>query len=52
MDIVKKGKDGKLEGISKDDAFRVSKEIDAVTDQVTQQLNEVVAKKQESVLQV
>jgi len=52
MDIVKKAKDGKLEGISKDDAFRVSKEIDAVTDQVIHKLNEEVEKKQESVMAV
>lgn len=52
MDVAKKGKDGKLEGISKDDAFRVSKEIDAVTDQVIQQLNDAVEQKQESVMAV
>lgn len=52
MDVVKKGKDGKLEGISKDDAFRVSKEIDAVTDQVIKQLNDALEEKQESILAV
>lgn len=52
MDIVKKGKDGKLEGISKDDAFRVSKEIDAVTDDVIKQLNDAVEQKQQDVMAV
>jgi ribosome recycling factor len=52
MDIVSKGKQGKLEGISKDDAFRVSKEIDAVTDEVVKLLNDEVEAKQESVMAV
>jgi ribosome recycling factor len=41
MDLVKKGRDGKLEGISKDDAFRVGKEIDQTTEEVTEVLNDV-----------
>eukprot|EP01083_Nonionella_stella_P131855 400842_1 len=32
MDGVKKGKDGKMDGISKDDAFRVGKDVDSVTE--------------------
>mmetsp|Transcript_23793 Transcript_23793/g.33268 ORF Transcript_23793/g.33268 Transcript_23793/m.33268 type:complete len:344 (+) Transcript_23793:196-1227(+) len=52
MDIVKKGKDGKLDGISKDDAFRTSKDIDAVTEEVVGMLNEQVEFKQESVMAV
>ena len=52
LEVVKKGKEGKLEGISKDDAFRVSKEIDAITEDVTHMLNEEVEKKQESVMAV
>jgi len=52
MDIVKKGKDGKLDGISKDDAFRASKDIDAVTEEVIGMLNEQVEFKQESVMAV
>lgn len=52
MDKVKLGKDGKLEGISKDDAFRVSKEIDAVAEEVTKMVNEVVQEKEASVMAV
>jgi ribosome recycling factor len=51
MDIVKKGKDGKLEGISKDDAFRVGKEVDSVTEEVLSVLNGIVDKKQKSVME-
>jgi len=51
MDIVKKGKDGKLEGISKDDAFRVGKEVDSVTEEVLSVLNDIVDKKQKSVME-
>ena len=50
MDIIKKGKDGKLEGISKDDAFRVGKEVDALTEEVLSVLNEIVDRKQKSVM--
>ena len=50
MDIVKKGKDGKLEGISKDDAFRVGKDVDSVTEEVLSVLNGIVDKKQKSVM--
>ena len=50
MDIVKKGQNGKLEGISKDDAFRVGKEIDAATEEVLAALNVIVEKKQKSVM--
>ncbi|KAL7465009.1 hypothetical protein ACHAXS_005340 [Conticribra weissflogii] len=51
MDVVKKGKDGKLEGISKDDAFRTGKDVDAVTEEVLAVLNEIVDKKQKSVME-
>jgi ribosome recycling factor len=51
MDIVKKGKDGKLDGISKDDAFRVGKDVDSVTEEVLSVLNEIVDKKQKSVME-
>lgn len=52
QDVVKKAKDGKLEGISEDDAFRVGKEIDAVTDECIKTLNDIVDKKQASVMDV
>jgi ribosome recycling factor len=51
MDIVKKGKDGKLEGISKDDAFRVGKDVESVTEEVLSLLNVIVEKKQKSVME-
>lgn len=50
MDRIKKGKDGKMEGVSKDDAFRVGKDIDSVTEEVLSVLNEIVARKQKSVM--
>jgi ribosome recycling factor len=50
MDIVKKGQNGKLEGISKDDAFRVGKDIEAVTEEVLAALNSIVEQKQKSVM--
>jgi ribosome recycling factor len=51
MDVVKRGKDGKMEGISKDDAFRVGKDIESVTEEVLSRLNDIVAKKQKSVME-
>lgn len=50
MDIIKKGKDGKLDSISKDDAFRVGKEVDSVTEEVLSVLKDIVEKKQKSVM--
>eukprot|EP00557_Chaetoceros_sp_GSL56_P009565 CAMPEP_0176492854 /NCGR_PEP_ID=MMETSP0200_2-20121128/9239_1 /TAXON_ID=947934 /ORGANISM="Chaetoceros sp., Strain GSL56" /LENGTH=289 /DNA_ID=CAMNT_0017890481 /DNA_START=153 /DNA_END=1020 /DNA_ORIENTATION=+ len=53
QDVVKLGKDGKLgPGISEDDAFRAAKDIDAVTEECIKVLNDVVEKKQESILTV
>jgi len=52
QDVVKKAKDGKLEGISEDDAFRVGKEIDSVTEECIKCLNDIVDKKQASVMNV
>ena len=51
MDIVKRGKEGKLDGISKDDAFRVEKEIESVTKEILLRLDDIVAKKQKSVME-
>lgn len=50
MDVVKKGKDGKIEGVSKDDAFRAGKEVEAVTEEVLAVLNGIVNQKQKSVM--
>jgi ribosome recycling factor len=52
LDVVKKVKDGKVEGISEDDAFRTGKEIDAVTEECIKVLNDVVQKKQDSIMSV
>jgi ribosome recycling factor len=52
MDKIKLGKDGKLEGISKDDAFRVAKEIDAVVEDVIKLINDAVHQKEASIMAV
>jgi len=52
QDVVKKAKDKKLEGISEDDSFRTGKEIDAVTEESIKVLNDIVEKKQSSVMAV
>lgn len=52
MDIVKKGKDGKLSGVSKDDAFASGKEIDTLTETVTARLDKLVEEKMESIMAV
>ena len=52
MDVVKKGKDGKLAGISKDDAFATAKELDSVTDDVVKQIKDLVDAKLESIMAV
>lgn len=52
LEAVKKGVAGKLEGVSKDDAFRVQKEIEAITDQVIHQLNEAADKKHATIMAV
>jgi ribosome recycling factor len=50
--VVKQGVAGKLEGIPKDDAFRVQKEIEATTDQVIVELNQIAEKKHNSIMSV
>lgn len=51
MDIINKGKQGKLEGVSKDDAFRVGKDVDSVMEEVLAVLKDIVEKKQRSVME-
>ena len=51
MDIVKKGKDGKLTGVSKDDAFASGKEIEAVSEAATETLNTIVEEKVDSIME-
>jgi ribosome recycling factor len=50
--IIKQGKEGKLEHISKDDVFRVAKEIDDVTEQIIKKLNDITDKKHQSIMDV
>lgn len=52
MKKIKLGKEGKLEGVSEDDSFRVLKEIDEVTEDVNKLLNTILEKKEKSVLMV
>lgn len=52
MDVVKKGKDGKLIGVSKDDAFASGKEIEAVTESVMETLKGLVDAKTDSIMAV
>mmetsp|Transcript_41028 Transcript_41028/g.86209 ORF Transcript_41028/g.86209 Transcript_41028/m.86209 type:complete len:365 (+) Transcript_41028:96-1190(+) len=51
MDVINKGKQGKLDGISKDDAFRVGKDVESVTEEVLAVLKDIVEKKQKSVME-
>jgi ribosome recycling factor len=52
MDVVKKGKDGKMAGISKDDAFATGKEIEQVTEDVMETLKQMVDAKMNSIMAV
>ena len=49
---VKQGVAGKLEGISKDDAFRLQQEIESMTDRVLQELNQAAEEKHNSIMAV
>eukprot|EP00751_Fragilariopsis_kerguelensis_P010063 CAMPEP_0170791508 /NCGR_PEP_ID=MMETSP0733-20121128/21192_1 /TAXON_ID=186038 /ORGANISM="Fragilariopsis kerguelensis, Strain L26-C5" /LENGTH=316 /DNA_ID=CAMNT_0011139463 /DNA_START=19 /DNA_END=969 /DNA_ORIENTATION=+ len=52
MEVVKKGKDGKIPGVSKDDAFSSSKEIEAMSEAAVETLNSIVAEKMDSIMAV
>jgi ribosome recycling factor len=52
LDIVKQGVAGKLDGVSKDDAFRVQQDIDAMTDVVIKELNKLLEKKESDIMSV
>ena len=52
MDMVKKGKDGKIPGVSKDDAFANGKEIESVTESVMQTLQQMVDTKMDAIMAV
>ena len=52
MDVVKKGKDGKLSGISKDDAFASGKDIEAASEAASEKLKSIVDEKMNSIMAV
>ena len=52
LDIVKQGVAGKLDGVSKDDAFRIQQEIEAMTDLVIKELNKLLEKKESDIMSV
>ena len=52
MDVVKKGKDGKIAGVSKDEAFQNGKEIEGVTESVMQSLQTLLDAKMDSIMAV
>ena len=52
LKLVKQGVAGKLEGISKDDAFRVQSEIESKTETVMATLNEIADKKHEAIMSI
>ena len=49
---VKQGVAGKLEGVSKDDAFRLQQEIETMTDKVLQDLNKAAEEKHNSIMAI
>lgn len=50
LNIVKKGLAGKLEHISKDEAFRVQQEIENVTEECIRKLNEAADRKERDIM--
>lgn len=52
MEPVKQGVAGKLEGISKDDAFRLQEEIESLTDTMIRELNAVADTKHKTIMTV
>ena len=52
MDIVKKGKDGKIPGVSKDDAFSSGKEIETASEATVASIDSIVTEKIDSIMSV
>jgi len=50
VNTAKRGKEGRLEGISKDDAYRVLQEIEATTVGAIQKLNQMTQEKRHSII--
>jgi ribosome recycling factor len=52
LDIVKNGVAGKIEHVSKDDAYRVQKEIESLSDSIILKINALADKKQNDIMTV
>lgn len=52
LDVIKQGMAGKLEGISKDDSFRSSQDLDKITEEIVQKITATEKEKQASIMQV
>ena len=52
MEVVKKGKDGKLSGVSKDDAFTSGKDIEVASEAAAETIKNIVAEKMDSIMAV
>jgi len=50
VNVAKRGKEGRLEGISKDDAYRVLNEIESATVDAIQKLNQMTQEKRHSII--
>ena len=52
MDVIKQGVAGKLEGISKDDAFRAQQQVESVTEEAMAKLTKVSQEKHDNIMAV
>lgn len=52
LKVVKKGIAGSLEGVSKDDAFRVQQELEVMVNETMDKLNQLCEEKEKSVTSV
>lgn len=52
MDVIKQGMVGKLEGISKDEAFRASQTLESATDEIVKKVTAAEKDKQQSIMDV
>lgn len=49
---IKQAKEGKLEGVSKDEAFKAAKDIDKVTEKIMKKINNMLHEKERSIMNV
>lgn len=52
LKVVKQGVAGQLEGISKDDAFRVQEQVEKITEEMISQINSLSEAKEKAVMQI